>query len=300
MKPLCVACGSDQTHFWFSKASAFDKERYKIFQCYSCKSAFVHPRPPATYIADYYERLSDHAGGSLFTGTLENNYSQLIQEEIEFPNSTADATRIIAKCKQFSVGLNFLDSGAGHGFFSKAAIKAEFNVTAIEPNRNARQIFARMNGFEACDGFIDEELSNKQEAQFDVILLSQVLEHVVEPHETILYLHKMLKKGGILAVAVPHFGSWLSQLQGRKDAFITPPEHLSYFSQVGLIYLFERHGFKCREITTISRIDIRRAARKLSLPIIGPLIARSASWFLSISDRFSRGMYINAYFEKLC
>ena len=47
-------------------------------------------------------------------------------------------------------------------------------------------------------------------------------------------LSAILVPDGIVAVAVPHFGSLLSRLQGKKDMFICPPEHLNFFSRRGL------------------------------------------------------------------
>jgi SAM-dependent methyltransferase len=258
----------------------------------------VHPRPAVAYIVDYYETQVPDLGKFRQTGTATNKYLKALQSEEEFPNSTIDASRIASRCAALTSERKFLDVGAGYGFFSSAALRNGFKVVAIEPNKSCREIFTRMNGFLPDDRPLTNEFVVANEGAFGAILLSQVLEHVVDLQQMMEYLKRLLSNDGVVAIAVPHFGSWLSRFQGRNDMFITPPEHLNFFSQVGLISLFRRNGFACCEMSTTSRIDVKRVSRKIRVPFLGRTVALAISIGLKISDNFSRGMFINAYFKK--
>ena len=146
---------------------------------------------------------------------------------------------------------------------------------------------------------LDHEFVDCRADRYAVVLLSHVLEHMRDVNSVVPGLRRMLTARGICVIAVPHFGSLISKVQGRNDMFITPPEHLSYFSRAGLTRLFIRHGFECCRIETISRFDGSRLKRKLRVPGLG-VLASGALWaVLSAMDKTDRGTMLNAYFRKL-
>ena len=169
---------------------------------------------------------------------------------------------------------------------------------AIEPSPTCRKVFTLMNGFtpEAC--MLNKTFASRFRGKFDVILMSQVLEHVADLDETIDLMNMLLRERGIVVIAVPHFRSLVSMFQGKKDMFIAPPEHLNFFSMPGLISLFSRHHFSLLKQETISRFP-PQSIRKI-IPI--SLVARIASFalvgFLRFADAIGKGMYINCYFRK--
>lgn len=111
-------------------------------------------------------------------------------------------------------------------------------------------------------------------------------------------LHKVLRPGGIVAIAVPHFGSLLSRLQGTKDIFVSPPEHINYFSKRGLKELFLKNGFRLLLIETVSKVPRRRIQRVLRVRIAGAVAWRTIFAAMWLSDWFGWGMVVNAYLEK--
>ena len=71
--------------------------------------------------------------------------------------------------------------------------------------------------------------------QFGVVMMSQVLEHLLEPDKAIKKVACLLAPGGVLACAVPNYDSFLVKLLGTKDnACLWAPEHVNYFSEEGL------------------------------------------------------------------
>jgi SAM-dependent methyltransferase len=226
------------------------------------------------------------------------SYEKVLADEAAYPNSSVDSERIARNCQELSPGPRFLDIGAGYGFFSRSALQRGFQVTAIEPTEICRKVYRLMNGFEPLSGMLSDEFTHEHAGGFDVILMSQVLEHMPDLESTLKNLSTLLAADGIVVIAVPHFGSWLSRFQGKGDMFIVPPEHLNFFSSAGLIALFQRHGFSCSKLHTVSRVNIARIARRIPVPVVGKLVGRGILAAMLLSDSVCGGTFINAYFRK--
>lgn len=297
-KTQCPGCGRFALAKWFDKASPSDGRRYGIFRCGKCSSAFVLPRPSTEYLDEFYaSALNSHVQFLLETAE-ESYFEKVIKDESAYPNSTIDSVRIARECKNLVRGNAFLDIGAGYGFFSRAAAEEGFSVTAIEPAREERIVFKRMNGFEALPGMLTEEFVSSRANSFDVVLMSQVLEHVLDVHGTIGNLRALLRPGGIAAIAVPHFGSWVSRVQGKRDMWIVPPEHLNFFCKKGLQDAFLRHGLICERIHTVTRFDPAKLLTRISVRPIRHISRAGAKAICRLSDFFQSGTVINAYFRK--
>lgn len=284
---FCPACGRGPLRAWFVKENPHG--RFPILLCPECRSAFVWPRPGGNDMASFYRNSS-----------YKNETIERIRcnERIYYPDASTDAARIIALCRKLAQGRRFLDIGAGFGEFSRAAARSGMNVTACEPNANSRRIFAELNGFEPEPSMFDKRYAQEYEARFDVALASHVLEHVTEPGAFVENLSLVLKPGGIGAIAVPHYGSMLSRFQGKNDMFISPPEHLNFFSRRGLVRLFERKGFDLLVLRTVSKVNRTSVGDRLRWRLLRPLAWRTVYFSLRVSDVLGRGMVLNAFFKK--
>ena len=283
----CVACASPETQLYFIKKTSSGS--YPIRRCRRCRSAFVWPRPTegemeAYYRNEAYARRPDETGAGGRDGY--------------HPTGLADARRMVGRCRRLTAGTDFLDIGAGFGEFSQAARENGFRVQACEPNPNARRAFRERNGFEPDAAMFDENYASGRTGRFDVVFLSHVLEHITDPAAFVGLLPPVLREGGLAAVAVPHFGSALSRLQGRKDVFISPPEHLNFFSRRGLVLLFERQGFRLEGLNTVSKVPRRKYEQRIRIPLVRTAVWRGLYAGLSFWNLFGRGMVINAYFRK--
>ena len=285
---MCQACGRRYLRAWFIKENSHG--RFPILICPACRSAFVWPRPGGNEIESFYR------SSSYKNETIE----QVCQSEPSYyPDASTDAARIIAICRKLAQGRLFLDIGAGFGEFSRAAAISGMDVTACEPNANSRRIFSEINGFEPASSMFDKSYAQEVNARFDVVLASHVLEHVPEPGAFVENLSLVLKPGGIGAIAVPHRGSMLSRFQGKNDMFISPPEHLNFFSRRGLVRLFERKGFDLLVLRTVSKVNRTSVGNKFRWRPLRPLAWRTFYLSLRVSDVLGGGMVLNAFFKKV-
>jgi SAM-dependent methyltransferase len=97
--------------------------------------------------------------------------------------------------------------------------------------------------------------------RFDLILLDNVLEHVIDPGALLISLKGLLSEKGALIVEVPNDFSPLQQHlldNGHIDApfWVVVPDHLSYFGPEGLTSLAEATGWKVQCMMTDYPIDL--------------------------------------------
>jgi SAM-dependent methyltransferase len=136
-----------------------------------------------------------------------------------------------------------LDYGCGYG-----------QNTAQFPNKYAYDInkelypFLKEQGFKVCAVLPDNF--------FDDILVSQVLEHLDNPMETLKMLNKKLKKGGMIRIVVPHVNYDIPKRLSQDDT----DGHLQNWSCNELNNLLRRCGFK----PVYNRIIYRRGTERLS------------------------------------
>ena len=171
---LCPICSSELKR-WRTKLT--DHGRFYISRCKKCRYAFVNPRPSINCIMTFYANISHKDDLKLDTmKTLES----IIDKEKAAPNSTIDAVRMIrtiSKLLRDSQNGNstFLDMGCGYGFFSKEALNAGFDVTAIELSSTKNKISELLTGLKPIQVSFEE--FDPVSDSYDVILFSQVLEH---------------------------------------------------------------------------------------------------------------------------
>ncbi len=208
------------------------------------------------------------------------------------------AQRMAAWLSRLAPGPRVLDVGAGDGLQAQALMSVGFAVDALEPSPAARARYRRRNGVEPCDGFLDEAFVATRAATYDAVLLSQVLEHLADPERAITLVRRLLRPGGIAVIAVPQFRSWLSLLSGRRDMFISPPVHLSFFTRSGLATLMRRHGLAEVHTDSVTWFDPSRVAARVRSPALGPALVLALRVFFGIADAAGGGNTLEAYFRK--
>lgn len=254
----CPACGSEDIFPWLTKSK--EGTQFSLWRCSSCQTGFMNPQPTKEYLNSIY-----HKSGHGLTTPI--SFEEVIKGETEYPNATVDAKRLVERAKIFMAGkegLKALDIGSGYGFFTNAALKAGFRVSAVNPGKWENEIFEKLNGFSPVPQFF-EEVDFASE-KFHLVILSQVLEHVDDPFRFLMKIRSILNKNGIIAVAVPNIDSILVKLMKYKDnGCLWVPEHLSYYSKKGLISILDRAGFAIKSHMYISRIPYNSLSKRFGL-----------------------------------
>jgi 2-polyprenyl-3-methyl-5-hydroxy-6-metoxy-1,4-benzoquinol methylase len=135
-----------------------------------------------------------------------------------------------------------LDIGCGQGELLQEAEAIGYEVTGVEFSQHAADVAQKniRNG-NVLVGNI-EQLS-LQVHSFDVVVSTDVIEHLRNPREHLEAIHKLLKPGGVLMMVTISLDSWTAQwFRHRWMEFKI--EHLTYFSNNALQSLLLHSGFR--------------------------------------------------------
>ena len=116
----------------------------------------------------------------------------------------------------------------------------------MEPSSQAAE-HSRQSGLEIVEDFLDKKTA-KEIGKFDVVHMSEVLEHIPDPAEMMRLAHDLLNPGGLLCIVVPNdyspFQLALRSGCGYRPWWLAPPHHINYFDFQSLERLFERSNFQ--------------------------------------------------------
>jgi 2-polyprenyl-3-methyl-5-hydroxy-6-metoxy-1,4-benzoquinol methylase len=171
-------------------------------------------------------------------------------------------------------GVRVLDVGCGAGPVTLIANRGRGNtVLAIEPDPE-RAAVARSRGLTVHAGVLDEAFLAEQ-GGFDVVMSSDVLEHLAAPAELLQLMARALRPGGLLLISAPNVAHWTVRsnlLFGRFDyeaTGIMDATHLRWFTRKTLANLIDRAGFDIVEMRAAAGIWLPVYDRGLLRPVPG-------------------------------
>lgn len=141
-----------------------------------------------------------------------------------------------------------LDIGCNQGRGLKIYASNGYQVEGLELNETAAAV-ARESGLSVHTTLLSELDLNHY---YDVAVLSNVLEHSLDPKAMLLDVHRLLKKGGQVWISCPNAESALRRLFGKAWINWHIPFHIVHFSSQSLRNLLSQAGFKTIEVRQIT------------------------------------------------
>lgn len=208
---------------------------FRIARCGTCGLEQTLPRPAPAALDGYYAAHYNFGGESGTTYTrlrarfLASGVYRLwlaLDGDISFHARPGRGRLIDIGCNE-GRGLSLY---AGNGFAA---------VEGLETNPVAAAA-ARRRGFvvhgEALAGF-------RPAAPYDVAVLSNVLEHALDPAEMLRQVRRILTPDGEVWISCPNAASWLRRLFGRRWINWHAPFHIVHFTDATLSKTLEAGGF---------------------------------------------------------
>lgn len=187
--PVCLS--GDSTRVEVARAYG---HRLEYRACSNCGLVRLDPRPTGAAIGRFYETL--YMGG-------DRNIQSSRTKQRDFAYFMLSA---IASHIRLDAVRTVLDLGCGYGETLTVIAKALSNYNnvslyGIEPSDDARILAAQV-----CElvGHSDADLASS-ERQYDLIVMSHVLEHMPDPVATLKLLKSKLAPAGAIALEVPNY-----------------------------------------------------------------------------------------------
>jgi 2-polyprenyl-3-methyl-5-hydroxy-6-metoxy-1,4-benzoquinol methylase len=232
----CPVCGIKIfTLFLKSNDYFLTNEEFSIMICASCGMKFVNPRPDPNEIRKYYES-SDYVSHGGQKNALNYIYKNVRKYSIK---------KKYKLVKEHAKSKKLLDIGCGTGEFIFFCKQMGFDVQGIEPGEKPRSFAKAKYHVDVED---ETYLDKIVIAEFDIITMWHVLEHVHKLHERMNKMREILKPGGTLIIAIPNNNSWDACYYGKFWAAYDLPRHLYHFSVETMKILANVHQFKVDEI----------------------------------------------------
>lgn len=214
------------------------------------------------YEKDYL--VKSKSSGFVFSSRIPTE-EELIAYYSNYPigyNVESEITKIrinevLDEFEKFRETNKMLDVGCGPGLFLIEAKKRGWEVygTEFTDNQlaylNDKEI-KTLKGKLTNDSFEDE--------LFDVIISSEVIEHINNPVEELNHFNRMLRKGGLVYITTPNFNAIERYLLRGDYEIIEYPNHLCYYTKTTINLLLKQQGFKKLKLTTTG-ISIARVKR---------------------------------------
>lgn len=221
----CTVCNSSS----FDNISSEGMHGFPTYVsiCNLCGLVQLNPRWSETIYREFYE----------------NKFDEFYRESSFNPKKIET---ILYRMKKHSFHLhspeNILDIGAGRGdalVYLRNYVYPESRYFAIEPSFKCSSHLLS-NDIDLISKSIEDDWGNKYENFFDFIILRHVLEHTFDPVLVLKKIAKVLKKDGMLYLAVPNALKPTCPI--RRNHFRNV--HIYYFNSFSLANLFRLSGLK--------------------------------------------------------
>lgn len=219
---ICTICGGAEARSLY-EAGGFDDpaERFELVQCRQCGIVSTSPLGGEVEVGKYYS--PDYYGGKRAKFIAPVEYLTYLGNRMRADMILSHAD--LSKTSQEGKPPRVLDIGCGRGHFLAVMAGRGWECHGVE-----REDFS-----DVLPPGIDLHLARDDEipldsASFDVITIWHVLEHLPRPLDTLREARRLLRPGGLLAVAVPNFGSWQADWLAGHWPHLDLPRHLYHFT----------------------------------------------------------------------
>lgn len=239
----CPVCGKgDFQAFLTCKDYTVSKANFSIVTCGACNFALTNPRPSDDTLGAYYESDEYISHSNTKKGLISRLYQSVrkhtLKKKLQLVNRESKMT--VAGKKG-----SLLDIGCGTGEFLNTCKQGGWNVMGIEPSPSAREMGKKNYGLDVRE---EDALAGLPAQSQDVITMWHVLEHVPYLNERIQKLKELLRKDGLVVIAVPNRTSHDAAHYREFWAAYDVPRHLWHFRPADMRALMQKNGLEVIDI----------------------------------------------------
>lgn len=267
---------------------------WAILGCIACGLEQTSPRPTGPELKALYETYYNYGGerGTAYTGWRERLLLSPAYRAFLALDGDVSFHTESGRGRLLDVGCN---EGRGLVLYRQNGFTAE----GLELNSRAADV-ARSRGFRVYE---DDIAELQPTLPFERIVLSNVLEHALDPRVMLGHVHRLLAPAGEVWISLPNRRSWLRALFGRAWINWHVPFHIVHFDAATLRRALEDTGFEVieeRQVTPALWVALSVIAAAFpgnprpqrSAPLVAALMAAARGLLfplLWLGNRMGRG-----------
>ncbi|OSA93193.1 UNVERIFIED_ORG: methyltransferase [Clostridium botulinum] len=236
-KVNCDLCESDSY-----KILGKVKENFLV-KCMLCGHVYMLYRLTNEELLNIYD--DDYFKDKYVKGNEKVDYDYLKDK----PNIMKFVEKRFNTIHKYKKAGTILDIGCAMGFYLEYAQNCGWDVYGIEASEYAADYAKKLLKTEDIFNNTIENIKFKDE-QFDVITMWLVLEHMVNPVNTLLGMKKWLKPGGVIGIKVPNADGITFRSNLSKWIQQHPEDHMCDFTPDTLERIMNKCGYELLELET--------------------------------------------------
>jgi 2-polyprenyl-3-methyl-5-hydroxy-6-metoxy-1,4-benzoquinol methylase len=154
-----------------------------------------------------------------------------VQSELEEFMDVDGKGKLLKKLLGPTESGKLLDIGCGMGGFLLAGKRLGYEVCGVEPSLTHGKAAIEVFGLNVTNGYFN---SRNFSVQFDVVILSHVIEHIYQPNEFLDDVMRVVAPGGRVIIITPNCESLGAIVCGHYWSMYKPIDHVTLFSKKAL------------------------------------------------------------------
>ncbi|MEI6047372.1 MAG: methyltransferase domain-containing protein [Bacteroidota bacterium] len=212
---------------------------YKIYHCHTCNTGFSLPMDDSTVIYENIYKNGDKVPGYNRYWRYAKNIKKISQPLDYLARNDDDYWSVKKALEMFvkdKTSTKILEIGSGLGYLTYSLIKADYKVIGLDVSQTAVTLAANTFG----DHFICKDLFEYAESHpesYDIVILTEVIEHVNKPLDFIDSIIRLLKPGGRAIITTPNKSFYPLEVVWASDL---PPVHCWWLGEESMNFIAEK------------------------------------------------------------
>jgi 2-polyprenyl-3-methyl-5-hydroxy-6-metoxy-1,4-benzoquinol methylase len=234
--PPCPVCSSEEAQPRFAVAGMSSP----VVVCARCGLGRFHPSPGPEEVRAFYPDEYYGEPGTKFQPPIERLVRLVGARHIGFLS------------RNLAPGARVLDIGCGRGVLLGALADRGFEVHGVEISPEAARGADPRAEIRIASHVAD---AGYEGSTFDEVIIWHVFEHMSDPRGTLDEVHRILKPGGRVVIAVPNFESAQARWTGAAWFHLDLPRHLYHFPLSALRAMLSQAKF---EVVSAHHFSLRQ------------------------------------------
>lgn len=219
---FCKICDSERLKF-FADGISDSGLKYSLSMCESCETSF--------------KLLEDEYEVSLDAAYSENQY--ILNRLDSGRPKTPERVYLKDPIAVDAMGKQFLEIGPGSGGTCLYAKSHGWNVSTLDVVAAHNKYYKEHIGV----AHAYQSFSDIKTGTFDLVVMTHVIEHVVDPKEFLENVFRILKKNGLVVISTPNHKSFFARCLGARWWSYSVDDHFTFFTPKSLTQLTGDIGF---------------------------------------------------------